>query len=457
MAKNSKRKYWIIGLLLLLIAVVAISVMKFKSKPKGIEITTEKAAKRTILETVSASGKVFPETEIKISSDVSGEIVELYVEEGDSVVIGQLLAKIDPDAYMSAVERGKASVNSARSQVSMSKSQIQSSIAQKEQIVAQLENARTIHKRNTQLKTDGVISSQEYEQSESNLRGLEANLRASEASIESAKQSTEGAAYSVKSAEASLKELKTNLNRTTIKAPASGIISSLSVEQGERVVGTIQMAGTEMMRVANLNAMEVQVDVSENDILRVKVGDKVEIEVDAYLDKTFTGRVTEIANSASNIVSSGMSLNTGTVTNFVVKIRIDPESYKSLVNKGIKYPFRPGMSASVDIQTHQVDDALTVPIQSVTTREADKNDSIPNKSEDEELLEVVFIMEGDSVRMQEVSSDIQDDDYIIITKGIKEGDNIVTGPYSAVSKKLENGEQVRLKEEDKDKDGKRKS
>ncbi len=454
MAKNSKRKYWIIGLLILLLVVVGISVMKFQSKPKGIEVTVEKAAKRTILETVSASGKVFPETEIKISSDVSGEIVELYVEEGDSVVIGMILAKIDPDAYVSAVERGTASVNTTKSQVSMSRSQVQSSIAQKEQIVAQLANARTIHKRNIQLKEDGVISTQEYEQSESNLLGLEANLRASEASIKSAEQSAESAEYSVKSAEASLKELRTNLSRTTIKAPASGIISSLSVEKGERVVGTIQMAGTEMMRVANLSAMEVQVDVSENDILRVKVGDNVDIEVDAYLDKIFTGKVTEIANSASNISTGAMSLNTGSVTNFVVKIRIDTKSYQDIVNRGIKYPFRPGMSASVDVFTNQVDDALTVPIQAVTTREPEDIDSTSTKSDNDELLEVVFIMEADTVRMQEVSSDIQDDDYIIITKGVNVGDQIVTGPYSAVSKKLEDGKEVRLKEEDKD--GKRK-
>ena len=454
MAKNSKRKYWIIGLLILLLVVVGISVMKFQSKPKGIEVTVEKATKRTILETVSASGKVFPETEIKISSDVSGEIVELYVEEGDSVVIGMILAKIDPDAYVSAVERGTASVNTTKSQVSMSRSQVQSSIAQKEQIVAQLANARTIHKRNIQLKEDGVISTQEYEQSESNLLGLEANLRASEASIKSAEQSAESAEYSVKSAEASLKELRTNLSRTTIKAPASGIISSLSVEKGERVVGTIQMAGTEMMRVANLSAMEVQVDVSENDILRVKVGDNVDIEVDAYLDKIFTGKVTEIANSASNISTGAMSLNTGSVTNFVVKIRIDTKSYQDIVNRGIKYPFRPGMSASVDVFTNQVDDALTVPIQAVTTREPEDIDSTSTKSDNDELLEVVFIMEADTVRMQEVSSDIQDDDYIIITKGVNVGDQIVTGPYSAVSKKLEDGKEVRLKEEDKD--GKRK-
>lgn len=447
MAKSNKRTYWIIGLILLLGALIAASVAKAKSKPKGSEITVEKVSRRTILETVSASGKIFPETEIKISSDVSGEIVELFVQEGDSVVIGQILAKIDPEAYVSTVERGKASVNTAKAQLAMSKSQIQSSIAQKEQIIAQLENARNIHNRNIQLKNDGVISTLEYEQSESNLKGLEANLRAAEASIRSSQESADGAVFSVKNAEASLKELQTNLNRTTIKSPASGIISSLSVEQGERVVGTIQMAGTEMMRVANLSAMEVHVDVSENDVLRVQVGDETDIEVDAYLDKKFKGTVTEIANSASNIATAGMSLNTDQVTNFVVKVSMDPKSYADLIVGGKNYPFRPGMSASVDIYTNKVDNALTVPIQAVTTREKEQKDSTKIKSANDELLEVVFIMIGDTVRMAEVKTGIQDDDYIIVTEGLEEDDQVVTGPYAAVSKKLKEGSQVRLKEE----------
>lgn len=450
MAKNNKRIYWIIGLLLLIGILIAASVIKARSKPKGTKVTTEKVSKRTILETVSASGKVFPETEIKISSDVSGEIVELFIEEGDSVVIGQVLAKIDPEAYVSTVERGKASVNTAKAQLAMSKSQIQSSIAQKEQILAQLENAKTIHTRNIQLLKDGVISSQEFEQSSSNLKGLEANLRASVASIKSAQDSAEGAQYSVKNAEASLKELQTNLNRTTIKSPANGIISSLSVEKGERVVGTIQMTGTEMMRVANLSAMEVRVDVSENDVLRVSLGDETDIEVDAYLDKKFKGKVTEIANSASNISTAGMSLNTDQVTNFVVKVSIDPSSYAELVGQGKPYPFRPGMSASVDVYTNKVENALTVPIQAVTTRENEEKDSTKVKSASKELLEVVFIMDSDTVRMAEVKTDIQDDDYIIITSGLNENDEVVTGPYSAVSKKLKQGAQVTKKSEDDD-------
>ena len=448
MTKKKKKRTWLIWVLvILLIGLGVAAFLKSRSKPKGEEVTVEEAKKRSIAETVSASGKVFPETEIKISSDVSGEIVKLMVEEGDSVVMGQILAKIDPDTYVSEVERGEAGLNSAKSQMSMSEAQIQSSIAQKEQIMAQMENAKTIHDRNVQLKKDGVISQVEFDQSFSNLKGLEANLRASDASIKSAEKSKEGSMYAVKSSEAVLKQLRTSLNRTTIKAPANGIVSSMSVEQGERVVGTIQMAGTEMMRIANLNAMEVQVDVSENDILKVSLGDNVEIEVDAYLGTTFKGSVTEIANSASNISSlAGAALNTDQVTNFIVKIRIEAESYSSL---GAKYPFRPGMSASVDIFTNTMDGQLSIPIQAVTTREleTDEEDEATNSNK-EEFEEVVFIKSADTVKVVKVVTGIQDDEYISITSGLSEGEEIVTGPYSAISKKLEEGDVVRIKEKE---------
>ncbi len=448
--KNKKKsnKWLIIGLVLIIGAMIAAAIFKGKSKPKGIEITTEKVEKRTIKETVSASGKVFPETEVKISSDVSGEIVDLYVEEGDSVYVGQLLAKIDPDAFFSAVERGEAGLNSAKATLANSKANIESSRAQKEQILAQLENARTINNRNQKLYKDGVISQVDYETSQTNVRQLEANLRAAEASINSAEKSAEGAGYQVKSSEASLKELKTNLSRTSIKSPTNGIVSSLSVEKGERVVGTIQMTGTEMMRIANLNSMEVQVDVSENDILRVNLNDEVDIEVDAYLDKTFKGEVTEIANSASNISSAGMSLNTDQVTNFIVKIRIDPSSYGGMISDQQKFPFRPGMSASVDIYTNEKSDILTVPIQCVTVREKEDDKKKKDKDE-EEQIEVVFVMSGDTVRMAEVTTGIQDDEYIQILTGLEINEDVVTGPYSAVSKKLKEGKTVRIKEDKK--------
>ncbi len=446
--KKQKSRKWLVPVLIIGIgALIAAAYFKGQGKPRGIEVTVEEADNRTILEKVTASGKIFPETEVKISSDVSGEIVELYVQEGDSVYTGQVLAKIDPDTYESTVERGRASVNSAKANKAASATQIESSKAQIQQIQAQLTNAKTVHDRNVKLLSEGVISQVEFDQSLSALQGLVANMRASEATLESAKKNVEGASYSVQSAEATLREMRTSLSRTIIKSPTNGIVSSLSVEQGERVVGTIQMAGTEMMRIANLSAMEVQVDVSENDILRVSLNDKVDIEVDAYLDRKFSGYVTEIANSASNI-GGAASLNTDQVTNFVVKVRVDSESYKDLLGPNKRYPFRPGMSASVDIKTETMDDVLAIPIQAVTVREKeDDKDNKKKKAANDELEEVVFVMEADTVRMVNVTTGIQDDEYILVTSGLEKGEVIVTGPYSAISKKLDQGDAVRVKED----------
>jgi HlyD family secretion protein len=222
----------------------------------------------------SSSGKIFPQTEVKISSDVSGEIVELYVEEGDSVEVGQVLARIDPEAIESQVERGRASVNGAKAQLANSKANVENLKAQKQQIIAQLENAKDIFKRNKGLYEEGAISQADFETAQANLRALEANLKASDASIRSAEENVRASQFNVQSTEASLKELRTSLRRTTLYAPMSGIVSLMNVEEGERVVGTIQMTGTELMRIANLNAMEVRVEVSENDIPRVSLGMK---------------------------------------------------------------------------------------------------------------------------------------------------------------------------------------
>jgi HlyD family secretion protein len=442
MAKKSKRILITVILLLLAAVLAGLAYMKAKEKPKGQAIEFVESEIRTIKETVSGSGRIFPEKEVKISSDVSGEIVALYVAEGDSVVAGQLLAKIDPDAYLSSVERGEAALNNAKASESMSKAQIESARAQKEQILANLSNAKTIHERNTSLKEEGVISQVEFDQSLATLKGLEANLRAAEASLRSAEESAKGSGFNVSSSVASLKELKTNLSRTTIKAPVSGIVSSLSVEQGERVVGTIQMQGTEMMRIANLSTMETQVEISENDILKVSVGDTADIEVDAYLDKTFYGVVTEIANSAANISSTaGASLSSDQVTNFIVKIRLDSDSYNKVT--GTAYPFRPGMSASVDIYTNSLEDVVSIPIQSVTTRK--KNE------DDDELKEVVFIYNADTVAMVDVFTGIQNDEFIHVVSGVEEGQKVVSAPYSAISKKLEDGSLVREKEKKDDK------
>ena len=451
---NKKRKnLWIYVAGVAVIALVAVAYFKGKNRKEGDKVALEEAQMRTIEERVSASGRIFPIVEVKISSDVSGEVVELYVQEGDSVVQGQVLAKINPDAYVSQVERGVAFVNSSKAQAANSRSQIENIKAQKEQIIAQLDNAREIHKRNEKLFKDGVISNADFQASQSNLKSLEANLRASDAGIRSSQDAARGADFSVASAEASLKELRTSLNRTTIVAPESGIISLLNIEKGERVVGTIQMTGTEIMRIANLNAMEVRVDVSENDIPRVKLNDEVSVEVDAYLGRKFVGRVSQIANSSKNSASmGGAALATDQVTNFEVRIKIDPQSYADLVTSQRKYPFRPGMSAAVEIKTTIKENILTVPIQSVTTREKEGLAKKEAKSESDggasikkidELREVVFVYEkGDTIQMKEVKTGIQDDSYIEILSGLKKGAKVVSAPYSLIFKKLKQGDKV---------------
>ncbi len=458
--KSSKWIIWTLaGLLILLLAAAAI---KARKKPKGEPVETEMVALRDIRETVSASGKIFPEKEVKISSDVSGEVVELFVVEGDSVQAGQILARIDPEAYVSAVERANASVNGSKSELARSKSSIENATAQIEQIKAQLENTRRIHDRNTKLKADGVISAQDFENSEASLLQLEANLRSSEATYRAAVQGAKSAEFNVASAEASLKEIRTSLSRTTITSPTHGIVSKLNVEKGERVVGTIQMTGTEMMRIANFNSMEVQVEVSENDILRVSVGDTADIEVDAYLNQTFKGTVREIASSAANTGMAQVQLTSDQVTNFIVKIRILPESYASLPDQ--KIPFRPGMSATVDINTRTERDAIAIPIQAVTTREKEKDNtsdttsSLSRKTSGDKIIEeVVFVIDADTARMISVTTGIQDNEYIQITSGLVTGQEVITGPYSTVSRKLKNGLVLQRKKKETEQDKKKKA
>lgn len=463
MAKRKRNNLLIFGLIAVIAVLVVAVAIQSKNKESGIKVTVEEVEARTITEIVAASGKIFPETEVKMSSDVSGEIVDLFVEEGDSVVAGQLLANIDPDAYQSQVERGVATVNSARAQLANSRSQIENTIAQKEQIIAQMENAKVVFNRNKKLLADGALSEVDFQTSEANLRGLEANLKAAEASIKSAQQNAQASEFSVKSSQATLRELQTSLRRTSIYAPTNGIVSMLNVEQGERVVGTMQMTGTEMMRIANLNIMEVRVDVSENDIPRVSIGDEVDIEVDAYIDRVFKGTVTQIANSASN--SATAALTSDQVTNFEVRVLINPTSYQDLIAAGNRYPFRPGMSSTVEIKTESRPDIITVPIQSVVVREkkdlvrkknskkkSDETDTADKKrsEDDEDLIEVVFVaMEGDTVKIIPVTTGIQDDTYIEITKGLKKGQKVVAGPYSVLSRRLKAGDEINIVEEDK--------
>lgn len=455
MKKNNKKTIVLVVVLVaIIVALVGLTMLIANKKPSGKKVSAEVVGLSTITEKVSASGKIFPVTEVKISSPVSGEIVELNFVEGDSVTAGQVLVKIDPEAYQSQVERGVASVNGAKANKANSIAQVENLKAQREQVYSQLLNTKEIHKRNEKLYKEGVISDADFETSKTNVEALEANLRGADAGIKSAEQSVMAAEFNIKSAEAGLKELKTMLGRTTIIAPVSGVISLLNVEKGEQVVGAIQMNGTEIMRIANLNSMEVQVEVSESDIPRVSIGDVVEVEVDAYVDRMFEGRVRQIANSANNL-SSGMgaaSLTSDQVTNFVVTIDLLSSSYEDLVAEGVQFPFRPGMSANVEINTSSVENVVSVPVQAVTVREFDEDAERLNRGDnynpkDENYAEVVFVVEGDTVKMVEVSTGLQDDKNIHIKQGLAQGLQVVTGPYSAISKTLEEGERIRVVDE----------
>jgi HlyD family secretion protein len=441
-----KRIYWIlIGGVLLIAAVLVAQALKGSSPT---EVYVEKAAKRDITEAVSATGKIQPETELKISSDVSGEITELLVKEGDQVKKGALLCRIRPDLYVSALERVNATVNTTRAN-------LKSAEAQLEQAKAQLVNSESNFHRSKKLLDQNTISQQEfdaarsqYESAKANVSGLEENVNA--------------AMFTIRSSEASLKEANATLEKTYIYSPVDATVSKLSVERGERVVGVAGMAGTEIMRLANLNEMEVSVEVNENDIIKVHRNDTANIEVDAYMDKKFKGIVTEIANS-----SNAIGTNVDQVTNFTVKIRMLRESYGYLVTENNLVPFRSGMSASVDVLTRRVKSVVSVPIQAVTVRnkdsvhvaeESDEHrpkvtnelDEKQKKQTEVKNQEYVFLLTKGSIAKQvEVKTGIQDNDFIEITSGVSPGDEIICGPYSAVSKILRDKNHVKVvKKED---------
>lgn len=405
-------------------------------KNKHTKVTAETVIKRNIIETVSGSGKIQPEMQVKISSDVSGEIIEMLVKEGDYVKKGDLLCRIQQDIYLSSLERVQATVNSSKAGSAQSKARLIQS-------KAQLANTESLFKRNKKLFEQGALSEQDYE-------SAKAQFETAKAEVEAAEQSLSAAEYNIKNAEATLKEARTNLSRTSIFSPVDGKVSKLNVEKGERVVGTAQMTGTEIMTIANLNEMEVSVDVNENDIVRIELHDTADIEVDAYLDKKFKGIVTEVANSANTIGTSADQ-----VTNFTVKIRILRESYMDLIpkDKPDYSPFRPGMSAAVDIQTSKAFNVISVPVQAVTTREdttsygvkeqKEKKESITEdnsktKEKEAKVVEYVFIIKNDIALLTPVITGIQDNNYIEIKKGLNAQDEIITGPYKVVSKTLKN-------------------
>lgn len=390
------------------------------------EVEIEKVSLSNIVEKVSATGKIQPEVEVKISSEVSGEIIELPFKEGRQVKKGDLLVRVNPDLIQSAVSRSQAGYQNVKAGL--------------EQAEASLREAKLSYDRNKQLFEKGIISKADWDKAVS--------------SYEIAQASKQSAYYNVQSAGASVSEALDNLNRTTIYAPMSGTISKLDVELGERVVGTQQMAGTEILRVANLNNMEVEIDVNENDIVKVRIGDSTIVEVDAYLKKEFKGVVTEIANSA------GETLTADQVTNFKVKVRIVEESYADLMkDKPENYsPFRPGMTATVDILTNQRKNAVAVPISAIviktdttSARTAYKKPTDSNKPKivDEQKFECVFVVNNGAAKLRVVKTGIQDDSKIEIVSGLKEGDRIITGPYNMVSKTLKSGDKVEQKEEPK--------
>jgi len=425
---SKKTIYFLIGGAVILIAAL-IGLSKsgvIGNKDEGKEVEISKVAASTIVETVSATGKIQPEIEVKISPEVSGEITLLNVKEGQVVKKGDLLVKINPDLYTSSYNRSVSNLSGTKAGLSQSE--------------ASFKEAKANYDRNKTLYDKGVISKSDWDKAI--------------ASFEVAKATKQNAYYTVQSAVATVNEAKDNLGRTTIYAPADGTISVLNVELGERVLGTQQMAGTELLRVANLNNMEVEVDVNENDIVKIKIGDAANVEVDAYLKKKFKGIVTSISNSASSTLTSDQ------VTNFKVKVRILKESYQDLLEgKPATYsPFRPGMTATVDIITNTKSNVLAVPISAVVVKSdttavkefkvEDPNTDKKEAPKNDKKFECVFVKVGDKAKIRVIKTGIQDDTNIEVMSGLKPGDVVITGPYTTVSKELNSGDKVKLKKAD---------
>ena len=418
---SKKTIYIVLGVA---VAIIVLLIVLSKTgaignKDKGKSVESAKVTATTIVETVSATGKIQPEIEVKISSEVSGEIIALNVIEGQVVKKGDLLVKINPDLYTSGYKRTLSNLSGTKANLS--------------QADASFKEAKANYDRNKTLFDKGIISKSDWDKVV--------------ASFEVAKASKQSAYFNVQSATATVNEAKDNLGRTTIYAPADGTISVLNVELGERVLGTQQMAGTEILRVANLNNMEVEVDVNENDIVKIKVGDEANVEVDAYLKKQFKGVVTSISNSASTALTADQ------VTNFKVKIRILKESYQDLLEgKPATYsPFRPGMTATVDVITKKRVNVLAVPISSVVVKsdttavkgfKVEEDDEKKAAPKSDKKLECVFVKVGDKAKIRIIKTGIQDDTNIEVITGLKKGDVVITGPYSTVSKDLNSGDKV---------------
>jgi HlyD family secretion protein len=440
----SKKLWWIIGILVVLvIALIAMAKAGVFGGNEGTKVSTEKAATRNITEVVTASGKIFPEVEVKVSPDISGEIVELDVQEGDTVKKGQVLAKIYADIYASQADQAAAIVAQSQAQVSNSKAQLNA-------LKATLDQTEATYKRQKTLVDQKVISQSEFEQAQQAYLSAKANYDAAQDAIAANEAN-------VRSAQASLTRANKDVNRTTIVAPMDGVISLMLVKKGERVVGTAQMAGTEMMRIADLSSIEAQVDVGENDIPKVKLGDTALVEVDAFNNRKFKGIVYKIANPETT--QTATATTSTQVTQYKVHIRLLPSSYQDLIVKGQPFPFRPNMSTSADIQTSTHTNVLAVPLNAVTTRDKNQDKSPRNNnsnnnsdnsngntttSNDEDVQEVVFVVQNGLARKHVVKTDIQDINYIEIKDGLKVGDEVITGPYDVVSKDLKDSTKVKV-------------
>ena len=442
---NKNLKWVIVGLVAVIVLLIILKKTGVLGKEDGTKVTAEKVALRTIVETVNASGKVYPEVEVKLSPDISGEIVELNVEEGDSVKKGQVLARIYGDIYATQRDQAAAIVSQQQAQVADAQASLSA-------LDAQLDQAKKTYDMQKQLYDQKVISRSEFNTADAAYKTAQANLNA-------AKQGIRGSQAGVQSARAGLEKANKDISRATLEAPMSGVVSLLNVKKGERVVGSSMMAGTEMMRIADMSKIEVRVDVGENDIPKVHLGDSALIEVDAFNNRKFKGVVTQIASSNNGAASqSSLSNSTTDVTNYKVYIRIDPDTYKDLIDptKKKNFPFRPGMSASADIQTRTNTNVLSIPINAVTTRDksdsnkvqksSDDNVSVANSDNtDNQIEEVVFVVQADgTVRKQVVKTGIQDINYIEVISGLKEGDLVVTGPYDVVSKTLKEKAKVKV-------------
>lgn len=441
---SKKVKLILIGLVVLVAVLGGLKYAGVFGKKEGTKVTAEKVQLRTITEIVNASGKIYPVIEVKVSPDISGEITELTVLEGDSVTKGQIIARIYADIY-------SIQANQAASGVAQSQAQVANAQAALEAFKAQLDQSEKTYKMQKQLFDDKVISRNEFNLSESNFKSAQANYNA-------AKQGIKGGQASVQSAQSNLAKANKDLGRTAVLAPMNGVVSLLNVKKGERVVGSNLMSGTEMLRIADMAKIEIRVDVSESDIAKVHLGDSAIVTVDAYSTRKFKGMVTQISSSNNGAASQSALANTSTdVTNYKVYVRLLPESYSDLLDKG-SYPFRPGMSASADIQTKTHLNVLSVPINAVTTRDlndsttkvagATKTGTADKAAAGEDDLEVVvFIVDKEgSVKKVKVTTAIQDINYIEISGGLKEGDNVISGPYDVVSKLLKEKDKVKVVE-----------